>query len=241
MAATTEARRLTEAHRLAQLDVAAETVMAMNDAWRILDPLDLDGTTPRWLRPASQIISHHRNASAGISSNYLGAFKALETGVDSGLTLLLADPLPLEQLVTSMVVTGPAKVRQALAAGKSLDEAMELASATSSASAMRHALNGGRDTTIRTVEGDQHAVGWARVTSEKPCAFCAMLASRGPAYRGQGAAFRAHDRCRCSAEPIYRPDAAWPAGSRRWERLWQEAKAAGGDTTQEFRRLVEAA
>lgn len=241
MAATAEAARLTEAHRLAQVRLGATTVAAMADVWPLLDPTDLAGTAARWMRPAVSVIAEQRAASARLAGNYLAGFKAIELGPENGLPLVVAEEVVVEQVVQSLLATGPGQVRRSMAAGVQLDAAMDLALSTSSAAAMRHALNGGRDTTLRTVQADPQAAGWARVTSAKPCAFCAMLASRGPVYRQRSAGFKAHDRCGCGAEPIYRPDAEWPAGSRRWERLWRDAKAAGGDTAKEFRRLVEAA
>lgn len=79
-----------------------------------------------------------------------------------------------------------------------------------------------------------------------------MLASRGPIYTSASSAvtgpvlvgdtFKAHDRCRCVPEPVYRADAPWPRGSERYAQLWQEStRGLGGDEAiAAFRAAVEA-
>lgn len=242
MAATAAARRLTEAHRLAQLRIGTQTVAAMRSLAPLLDPLDLDGTAERWLIPATQTVANQRNLSTRLAENYLSAFKVLELGPQApAVAMIVADAVSLEALVTSLLVTGPIAAKKAMATAATPAAALDTATAQSAAAAMRHALNGGRETTVATLDADREALGWARAASARCCSFCAMLASRGPVYGGDTVRFRAHDGCSCSAEPVYRQDASWPAGSTRYQRLWEQAAAAPGDTGNEFRRLVEAA
>lgn len=56
----------------------------------------------------------------------------------------------------------------------------------SSGAAVRQAMNGGRSVTNQVVQLDRKIIGFARVTDNDPCAFCALLASRGAVY-GRGA------------------------------------------------------
>lgn len=226
MAATAEANRLTQSHRLAQARIGADTVRQMLAAWPLLQIDDLDGTFPAWLRVATPIIRTQRRTSARLAANYLTTFRSLELGVAAaGAAPSLAETLAVDALATSLLVTGPAMIRSALARQVPLPKALSSAKAASAGAAMRHAMNGGRETITRTVAADPKALGWARATSGKACAFCAMLASRGPVYNDATVHFDAHDHCSCSAEPVYRDDADWPAGARRYQQIWEEATA----------------
>lgn len=244
MGATAEGRRLTEAHRLAQARLGAETVSLVLAAWPLLQLEDLDGTFPKWLRVLAGLIRSQRRTSAALAANYVRTFRALELGVDAGsFTPALADSIESKRLATSLLVTGPVVVRKALARGVRDDDAMELAQAASAGAAMRHVLNGGRDTVMDTVASDGKALGWARTTSGSPCSFCAMLVSRGPVYKSEAiGGFQAHDHCSCGVEPVYRDDAPWRPDARRYADLWEESTAGlGGDEARSaFRQALAA-
>lgn len=241
MAAVPAAARLTEAHRLAQSRLGAQTIQQMRAIWPILDVEDLDGSFDRWLDAAVRVIRAQRSVSSTLGANYLRAFKVLELGRASATVPTVLDAgAVIDQLATSLLVTGPVKVKQALSRGLSPAAAMSDGEASSAAAAMRHTLDGGRNTIIDSTDADREALGWARATSGSPCHFCAMLASRGPVYTKDSGNFEAHDHCSCSTEPVYRDDAAWPPGSERYADLWREAKQLDGDTTSNFRRLIEA-
>jgi hypothetical protein len=100
------------------------------------------------------------------------------------------------------------------------------------AAALRHVADGGRDT-VKDIafNQDSEALGYIRITKARCCAFCAMLATRGPVYDedsfgnsnewfdGDGPA-KVHDSCNCSLALVY-TDAAWPARSARLAKEWQ--------------------
>lgn len=245
MAATPEGRRLTEAHRVAQARLGAETVESMLAVWSLLDPADLDGTTPRWLRAALPIVQSQRSTSARLAANYLGTFRRIESAATDDLPLRLVEGVDQWAVTSSLTVTGPAAIKSAVGRGEQLGRAVDHAASGSSRAAMRHAMDGGRETIMRTVERDRRAHGWARATSGDPCGFCAMLASRGPAYTSeQTARFQSHDGCSCTAEPTYSLDAAWPPGSERYAELWDEVVVANGlggaEARNAYRRAIEA-
>lgn len=242
MAATLEAQRLTEAHRLAQSKLGVLTVQRMVDAWPLLDPENLDGTFARWTRAVVPVVNAQRAVSTTMAANYITTFRTLELGAGAArFAPVLADILVAEHLATSMLVTGPVAIKTAMARGAQLATAVDTAQAQSARAAMRHVLNGGRETVTNTVAADRRALGWARTTSGKPCYRCALYASRGPVYRTEkSSSFESHDGCSCGAEPVYRDDAKWPTGSNRYAELYAEAKSADGDTAKNFRRLIEA-
>lgn len=215
-------------------------VRRMHSIWPLLDLEDLDGSFDRWLTTAAPLIRANRATSATLAASYVKAYRAAELGVTRPPPVVLADVVSSRALATSLLVTGPVQLKRALRNGMAPARAASMAEATSAAAAMRHVLNGGRETILEMTRADRRALGWARAASGRACAFCAMLASRGPVYGEAGGDFKAHDHCGCTAEPVYRDDSAWPSGSDRYAQLWQQARADEGDTLANFRRLVAA-
>jgi hypothetical protein len=238
MATTAAGRELTEEYRLEQARLGARTVAQMRTVWPVLVPADMDNTAPLWVAVATPIIADHRAESAQLASAYLASFKGAETGLGAP-PVVLADTIDRDAVATSLLVTGPYSLRRNLSQGVLFERALAAAEAGSAAAAMRHAMNGGRATILDSIAADPDALGWARATSGKACAFCAMLASRGPVYSERSVDFHAHDHCSCTAEPIY-GQGHLPPGSERYARLWDQATGEDGDTFANFRRLVEA-
>jgi hypothetical protein len=191
---------LAEAHRLAQARLGAQVVMTMHSAWPILDPENLDGTFENWLGVVEPIIQANRLTSAGMAAAYLTTLRAQQLGPDGLFTPALAAPGDVEAIRVSMLVTGPVSIRTALGRTANLATAVDVAEARSSAAAMRHVLNAGRETIGETVQHDRRSRGYERVTSGKACEFCASLAGR---VFAANADFPAHDGCSCSAEPVF--------------------------------------
>lgn len=202
MATTVEAARLTETHRLAQVRLGKLTVLQVRSLWPLLDPTALDATFPSWLRTVTPIVQAQRSASAQLAGRYLTAFRTLEVDAEP-FAPVLADPAPARALTTSMLVTGPVSIKSAVKSGVPFALAVDTADVRAARAAMRHALAGGRETILHSVRSDTRARGWQRVTSAKPCEFCAMLAGRGTVYTEESADFAAHDGCSCAAEPAY--------------------------------------
>ena len=85
----------------------------------------------------------------------------------------------------------------------------------------------------------------ARGTSSSPCAFCAMLASRGFAYNSVSSAMtsrtssggfkRVHPNCQCYPIIRYVDVSELPALNQKFKDMWQEAASAGGDSMKNFR------
>lgn len=240
MAITDAGLRLTEAHRLAQLQLGARTIERVRSAWPILTADGIRAQTiARWLDTVEPIVHVGRRTSSELAARYVTAFRAAELGAADRFVPTLAGAIEPAQVRASLVATGPAGVRSKMAAGKSLVRAMTEAEVQSAAAAMRHTVNAGRETVLATVERDPKAQGWARVVGGDPCAFCSMLASRGPVYKGSSVNFRSHDHCLCGAEPVYSREAAWPPGSRKALAQWNEATADladGEDAFNAYRR-----
>jgi hypothetical protein len=81
---------------------------------------------------------------------------------------------------------------------------------TTLGTASRIVLDGGRTTTLDTMKADPVAVGWYRVTDDDPCAFCALLASRGVVYKEDTVGFEAHNQCACYGMAAFSRDVELP-------------------------------
>lgn len=113
------------------------------------------------------------------------------------------------------------------------------------AAVARHVEQAGRDAIITASDRDPLTVRWARVpTGRETCAFCWMLASRGPVYRVRAATsdMRAwHDNCDCLAVPVFDPS-DWPGRDTHHTArdLWRDSTAgySGRDALNAFRRTL---
>jgi hypothetical protein len=232
---------LTEAHRLDQVRISARTQAALVETWELLDGVDLAGSTDLWLDVNSAVIGRQAAASAALSAEYYSALR--ETRIGEALDVPAVVRATPEQVRTSLRVTGPIAVRTAQAAGATLEQAMLAGRSSSTAAGARHVLDGGRGTLEAAVTNDQAAAGWARVTSGRPCAFCAMMASRGAVYRSArtaGNAEKYHDGCHCTVVPIFSADAALPGLGEHYRELWSSSTAglSGADARSAFARAL---
>jgi hypothetical protein len=223
MARSAAGKALTEQHYKAQVQLRA---VALRDYLRLWPLFTGDEASFRRLVEAAVVLVRaHQQTSSALSSAYFQAFRTAE---DPGghAEPRLADsmtPDTEDRLIGSLYETGQFSVQRSLAAGKTPQAAMDTAFTNTSGTVTRNVLNGGRGTLLRSTGGDSKAKGWSRVTSGKPCAFCAMLSSRGPVYFTEETAdFRSHDHCTCMAEPGYE-GTEWPGRSREFHDLYNEA------------------
>jgi len=152
----------------------------------------------------------------------------------------------------SMATNGPANIKSKTRRGRTAQQAARDALADAAGAAGRHVLEGGRQAQLHLVHADDAAKGWMRITDGEPCAFCAMLASRGPVYKSEqsanyvvnpkakrplGALY--HDNCGCSAEAVYDRGQEWPALNREFRELWNRVAKGQKDPLNAFRRELE--
>ncbi|MFC9736679.1 hypothetical protein ACFVKC_02020 [Streptomyces noursei] len=109
-------------------------------------------------------------------------------------------------------------------------EAHRQAGAQQAAAASRVAMNGGRSALWNHTNRDKRALGYVRLSrTGTPCGFCAMLISRGIAYKSEASATYKdgdlfHDNCHCYAEPVFSRQQYGSrelfALNRQYEALW---------------------
>lgn len=223
MARSAAGKALTEQHYKAQVQLRAVSLRDYLRLWPLFS--GDEASFRRLVEAAVVLVRAHQQTSSALSAAYFQAFRTAENP-GGHATPLLADPMSPEaedRLIGSLYETGQFSVRRSLAAGKTPQSAMDTAFTNTSGTVTRNVLNGGRGTLLRSTGGDPKANGWARVTSGRPCAFCAMLSSRGPVYVTEDTAdFRSHDHCTCMAEPGYQ-GTEWPGRSREFHDLYNEA------------------
>lgn len=247
MAATSEGSRLTALQRRLQLALRALTLQDVIAVWRLLDPVALDESWPGVETALLRIVQARRAQSALLAARYIAAFRAAELGTADTPPI---PPVPADDdaVRVSLAVTGRETIRRLApipdqAPPGVVEQASRTALTRVAGAVSRHVLDGGRETVLGAVAADRQALGWARVAGGGACAFCRMLASRGPAYRTQRTAgFQAHDHCACGIEPVYRRDAAWPPNSERFRREWDEVTAglSGRAALNAYRRSLAA-
>ncbi|MFH0243601.1 hypothetical protein ACGRHY_14505 [Streptomyces sp. HK10] len=194
-----EAQALTAAHQRSVLQVAG---LVLDRIRRAVRGADLDDIDSWWDGVSVQMqreIAVGQSATARLARAYLRRHAALE-----GVTL---DPvrvaLPGQQITTSLRVTGPVAFKRHVAATGSPEGAVRAMSTQLQGAAERLVLEGSRATTMRTFAERDEIAGWRR-TGSSPCAFCALLISRGAVYSKGTVDFQAHDHDRCTPEPLYR-------------------------------------
>lgn len=259
MAATSAGTGATEQHRREQARTSALLVREVLSLWSVLDPLRLDATAPAWLRLVLDLVTGYRDRSARIAADYLTRFRLSEIGSTPPNPLALPDDSRWrEAAAVSLLVTGPSMVKRLTGAGVEPQAAAGKAAPLVAASAMRHGAAGGRDLLHQARRTDRAVIGYHRVTSAKPCAFCAMLAARSAMpperrtfYASQWAATFTirdgdpdtfHDGCLCTVEPVYRDDSDPPASSVGFAELWVTSTAglSSRKARNAFRRAFEA-
>lgn len=227
-----EQARLAETHRLAQAKLQALAVQDMAKAFPLLDVNNIDRSFGPFFESAYSSITARRTMSSALGSAFYSGIRK-DYDLDDLFTPILESAPDVDKVFTSLLVTGPIAMKKNLAAGVDPLIAKQSALKTVSKAAQRHTIDGGRETVRKSVARDRYAIGWARLTDGKPCAFCALLASRGPAYKSEGTSkFRSHDGCGCTAVPVFDASAPWPGRAEEFRRQYDEnisGKFAGGD------------
>lgn len=222
--------------------VQANVIRSLVPLFSTLDESDLNRTFPGYERKAVEVIRAGEHDAHRLAVQF---YSESRKGVEGQAPRLPARLAPAEHLRTSLFVTGPVEVKRSLAQGVPLDEAMKRGQVTTSAAGSRLALNAGRHMVEDLALADPSSVGWQRVIkSAKPCAFCAMLASRGAVYKAGRYPPRTkyHYGCSCVAVPLFK-------GSQKHQQavfyaaLWKESTKGkrGKAAVNAFRKALAAA
>jgi hypothetical protein len=225
MARTAQGAQLTEAHRAAQLAARAGSLRELVDMWRVVDPLNLSDTVGVFARAAAILAGQGYERSGVISARYYSLFRRVEIGAAGPEVRAAARP-GVDMLAGELRGAALSGIITARRAGLSVPAAAQRGLVRVAGALGKLILNGGRRTIITAAQADPQALGWARVTASGACAFCKMLAARGPVYKTEKSAdFESHGSCACASEVVYKGGDA-PAQGEEYAKQWQQAQAA---------------
>lgn len=232
-----QANQLTRQHRsqLGQLATRIAGSAATIAQGATVDDVDLwwDENRPRFATLAAQGFQ----LSAQLGARYMRQHAALEA--------VRIDPVQADiataRLDTALQVAGPVAFKKNIRINDDPDLARRVMSKQLRGTVTRMVLAGSRDTATATVDSTDRIVGWRRVTAGQPCAFCAMVASRGAVYKSSTALQRPqfHDHDRCTYEPLYQRESE-PGRVVELRRQWEESTdgLSGTDALNAFRTSI---
>jgi len=198
----------------------------------------------------SEEAQQHRDAQEDREYDWTNDGENLDIPIDSDASDVLAedpsgDDEADDRTEEILVTVGPSyrdrklqeidPARQAREVDQERAAISSIAAAQVAATVAYAAKDGARRAVEQAVELDRAVQAWLRITGADPCAFCAMLASRGPVYKSAqnaGANLEAgveyHPNCNCTIVPAFtvqdwRADPAH-ASAVEAEALWDEYK-----------------
>jgi hypothetical protein len=194
--------------------------------WGTLDTRDVRSSWPALRISLAALIRDRFGMSAQMAASYYGAARRA-AGI-TGSFPVSSVPLPSQALISATLdSTGPYSLLKRIQQGQTVPKALQNTGVVMSGAASRLILNGARQVILSSVTHDAEAVAWMRVTAANPCAWCAMLAGRGPVYRTErSAGFKAHGLCRCSAQAVFSAeDARLLRDANPLQQQWQQVTA----------------
>jgi hypothetical protein len=249
MAATAGGTTATRRQRQSQALINTLLIRRLLGFWALVDPERIDESVSAFTFAALPLIESAAQLSSREAGVYYGAFKKAELRVTGAVAVDLAPAsININAVRRGIALNGAIKTKKRISRGVPLARAMRLSQVDVVDVATRAATDVGRQTLIGTVQRDPVAVGWSRATSGSPCAFCAMLAGRGPVYLSADSArfekspdFEAHAKCNCTVEASFDRGQPWPEGSVALGKRWSEATrgVSGDEALKVFRRSME--
>lgn len=240
-----QAEQLAGEERRRQALLSAYLAQQIQVLWRGFNTRDVDGAWPAVRAAIVELINRLRPLSGASAASYYRNARAL-SAPPGRFTPPAPPDLPREQVTTALDVTGPGSFKRAVAAGKTPEQAKKVAVVQVTGAAQRLTQDAGRQVVQRSVLRDPGAIGYARVSDGDPCAFCAMLVSRGAVYKSGKSAGDVryggtlyHDHDGCFAMPIYRGDSEWPGESRELYEQWLRHASGTPDPLNSWRRHWE--
>jgi hypothetical protein len=230
-------------HYSGQLTIRSALLRQLLVAWRAMNINQPDEAFIAWADAVLRLIVAHRAYSAALANQYVRAARAA-AGIPGLPPAIPVPPLDVQKARQALAATALGTIKSARARAIPAAKISQLGYTNSSAAATRLALDAGREVVISSVEQDQRAVRWMRVTSGNPCAFCAVLAAGGGRYLSEEtASFHPHGSCRCTAKPVYDRAETPPELSQSFAQMWDDVTVGlkGKEAFNAFRRAHEEA
>lgn len=223
MARTEAGRELTVQHRLDQVLNSARVASDTEALLELFDLGNIDGSAPEWMAAMENLTRAGRTESMRLARQYLEEFSLVESGQKHrGIVTPMFDQ---RAALEGLRINGPVRMKAYIKQGFEPEEALAKIYTAVAGDVMTTVMNAGRELHNESVRYFGRSGKYRRVTDGKPCAFCAMIASRGPVYSEVTKDFRVHDFCGCTSEQVF---GEWVPNDE--EALWRASyKAAALD------------
>lgn len=232
----------------------------------------IDRTGYEFAVAVAQFVVNGRRQSHDFSFAYLHNFHAAEGGAPGDAPVDFDDLYDVDRATTELAQTVIGVSKSLSKKGKTYDENRAATEHAVASKVTKIVADGGRaviENDVRTGGKGRGPIGYARVADADPCAFCAMLASRGVYYLGEeltgksagfslysrdsftqanarfigDGQFKVHDGCECTLEPVYY-DGTGPVklpgdGNRLAEQWAQIASGREKDAFATWRRWID--
>ena len=219
-----------------QAAIVNALVANLTSLWGAVDLAELRRTLGPVVDAAVAVVQSRRASAALAAQAYYRAFRVAEG--EGPIEVRTADATGLEYVRGLLLGGALAGFRDARSRGLSGAKVVEAGLVNVVGTGRKVVADGARETILGAVLEDPKAVGYQRVTDGSPCAFCAMIASRGViAYSEGSAGFKAHGHCGCTAEPAFEGSEIIPLNAK-FRDAWRESTAGrgGNDALNAFRR-----
>lgn len=248
-----------EAHYATQAALSVALLTALRRLRPIANPLVGPDAEARYREGVAALVDQFSLASISLGADYYEDMRA-DAGVDSPFRMNLVEP-PVRDLID-------AGIDWALSARIELDEITASTEAEIDAlaaqfrveAAMQKAvMDSGRAQVVAAIEGDELALGFARVANPDGCYWCIAQAIRRNGdgrlgvYKSResagqlppneaGEVNRFHNNCQCQVVPIFAPDYELEPGLAELEALYKQSteNSKKGQRLNDFRKALTA-
>lgn len=210
--------------------------------WRIVRLGAFGSTIPRWVEAVQAAVDEHAAIAGSLAVDYYEGERELARVRGRPFTPTIPAVPPQKVEASLKWATKELWVPQ-VENPPSIESRLQAAEVKAAGAAQKAVADLGRDVIRDAIFQDRQARGWARVTTADSCAFCALMALRGPVYASESTAgrdanrqfegegrYKFHDHCDCTIAPIFNGQ-EWdpPDHVRQWERLYKDATRGKSD------------
>lgn len=222
-------------HQAAQRALSARLVEQMRPLWDIIRLGAFATTVPQWIEAVVELLQRFARMSGTLAADYYSEERDIAGA--RGVFVPAPAEIPEGKAEASLRWATRSLWIPEAEDPPPIEERLEKAELLAEGAAQKIVADAGRDTVADAVTEDPEAIGWARQVDADPCAFCALMATRGAVYRSEETAGRAanrrfigagdykfHNFCSCTVIPILRGQ-RWepPEYVQEWDRLYTES------------------
>jgi hypothetical protein len=200
-------------HQRALDDLTTLAIRDLLAVWATLDTADALATSRALQDALPDLVNTYGAVAATLAADFYEDLRA--DAVGGSFSAVLAAPSSERTLAMSRWAAGALF-------SQTPDAALTLSRL--SGGVQRGVAGADRDTIAASVGADPLGPRYARHASGNACAFCALVATRGPVYRSESTAGgKYHDHCHCVAVPVWPGQAPYAA---KWDKAYRDATKA---------------